>query len=67
LVNLNGYPTAVNDTGFVLVGRLPYASGVDVSGESVFLSLRVYLYLCWVVGVGGWGYYGTGGWYDILW
>jgi hypothetical protein len=35
-----------------LVGRLPYASGRDVSGESVFLSLRVYLDLCWVVGGG---------------
>jgi hypothetical protein len=60
LVNLNGYP-AINDTGFFLVGRLPYTAGRDVSVESVFLSLRVYLYLCWVVGLGGWGYYGIGG------
>jgi hypothetical protein len=44
-----------------LVGRLLYASGHDVSGESVLLLLRVYLYLCWVVAVDGWGYYGTGG------
>jgi hypothetical protein len=45
LVILNWYLTTINgiaNYGF-LVGRLPYASSRDVSGESVFLLLCVYL------------------------